>query len=128
MRYRPIEYESAKICLLVQKGAGGVIYVPWVQMDKEGLQTKLPALMDGAGKWIACLKKNTAGISLAIDNIISLLGNLIGDKTNTVFAQAQIPAITLTNTTHDGTAFNTYRHRIWTALREMFPDRPDIGD
>ena len=44
-----------------------------------------------------------------------------------LFALARIPAITMTNTQHDGAVFNTYRHQIWTALREMFPDRPDIG-
>ena len=27
------------------------------QMDKEGLRTKLPALMNGAGKWIVYLEK-----------------------------------------------------------------------
>ena len=97
VRGRAIEYEPTKICPLVQKGAGGVIYVPWAQMDKEGLQTNLPALMNGAGKWIACLEKNTAGINLAIGNIKNLLNSLIGDQTNIVLTQAQIPAITLKN-------------------------------
>ena len=44
-------------------------------MDEEGLRAKLPALMDGASKWIACLEKNTAHISLAKGDIKSLLSS-----------------------------------------------------
>ena len=60
---RLIETQRAKMCLLVQKGTARVLYVPWAQMDKEGLRTKLPSLLDGAGKWITCLKKTLQGLA-----------------------------------------------------------------
>ena len=39
----------------------------------------IPSLLAGAGKCITCLEKNTAGISLAIGDIKSLLSSLIRD-------------------------------------------------
>ena len=39
---RPVESPRVIMCPLVQKGATGVIYVPWAQVEKDGLRANLP--------------------------------------------------------------------------------------
>ncbi|KAJ1135373.1 hypothetical protein NDU88_001813 [Pleurodeles waltl] len=112
---------------LIFKGPGAPQYIPWPQMDKENLKKQLPQLAEGAGKWIAALEKHTAGITLAIGDIKSLLSSLIGDETDTPFTKAGVKDVTLTNPKCDGAPFNRVRGIVWKQLRKMYPDRPDIG-
>ncbi|XP_078542467.1 uncharacterized protein LOC144828263 [Lissotriton helveticus] len=111
---------------LIFKGSGTPQYIPWPQMDKENHKEQRPPLAEGAGKWIAAFKKHTAGIPLAIGDIKSLLSSLIGEETDTLFIEAGVKDVTLSDSKCDGTHFNKVRGVVWTQLRQMHPDRPDI--
>ena len=95
-------------------------------MDKDNLKKQLPPLTEGAGKWIAALEKHTAGITLAVGDIKSLLSSLIGEDTEDIL-KVRIPLLTLTETKYDGAPFNKLRATIWAQLCRKYPDIPDIG-
>lgn len=104
------------------------VYVPWGHTDKDNMKNKLPPLTEGAGKWIEQFECETAGTILAIGDVKSLFAALMGPgDTDALFGQAQVTGVTVANGNHDGVPFNNYRTAVWAALRDRYPDQPDIG-
>lgn len=64
---------------LLVKGPGNIErYVPWGFMDLTGLINRLPALTEGADRWIAAFEENTGGVKLAAGDIKALLMKVVG--------------------------------------------------
>lgn len=113
---------------LLFKNNGPPVYTPWGHTDKENLQKKLPPLGEGASKWIEEFEKETAGIKLAVGDIKSMFATLMGGhETNLVFSRAGYDKVKCDLTDYDGVPFNNMRAHIWTALRQKYPDQPNIG-
>lgn len=52
-------------------------------MDLTGLINCLPALTEGADRWIRAFEENTAGVKLAIGDIKAILMKVVGQQTAT---------------------------------------------
>lgn len=113
---------------LLFKNNGPPVYNPWGHTDKENLQKKLPPLGEGASKWIEHLEKETAGVRLAIGDVKSLFATLMGGhETDSLFQRAGYGQVKCATSNYDGAPFNSARAHIWTALRQKYPDQPNIG-
>ena len=100
---------------LMAKGNAGEKYVLWTFMDLTGLINHMPALTEGADKWIRVFEENTAGVKLAMGDIKAILTKVVGQQTA---AEILIGG-------RDSVTFGPYRTDIWAALRSKYPSRMD---
>lgn len=117
---------NAMQCPLLVKGPNNEErYVPWGFMDLMGLINRLPALTEGADKWITAFEENTGGIKLAIGDMKALLLKVVGQHTtDEIYTEAGIQAVPHTSD-YDSTSFDRIRTRTWDALRAKYPSRMD---
>lgn len=120
------EIAGSSMCPIIAKGPNRIkCYVPWSFMDMVGLASKLPALTEGANRWITALEESTAGIQLALGDIKALLMHMAGKTvTEEVFAAAQLLAVVQGNAA-DHVGFGGHRNQIWAELRKQYPEKMD---
>ncbi|KAL7369448.1 hypothetical protein ABVT39_005278 [Epinephelus coioides] len=100
-------------------------YEPWPFMDMIGLAEHLPALTDGADKWIMALEETTAGIQLALGDVKALLTYVAGKQiTQEIFTEANVGAA-IGNNYSDDVDFGHYRSKVWRQLRKHYPAKRD---
>ncbi|KAL7378214.1 hypothetical protein ABVT39_010382 [Epinephelus coioides] len=94
-------------------------------MDMIGLVEQLPALTDGADKWIMTLEETTAGLHLALGDIKALLTYVAGKQTtHEMFNDARL-GLAVTSNTYDDRDFGKHRNRLWQQLRKQYPKKRD---
>ncbi|KAL7381532.1 hypothetical protein ABVT39_007391 [Epinephelus coioides] len=74
------EGNRTTMCPLITQPNGLKQYEPWPFIDMIGLAERLPALTDGADKWIMALEETTAGIQLALGDVKALLIYVAGKQ------------------------------------------------
>lgn len=109
---------------LLAKGPGEAKrYVPWSFMDMTGLINRLPALIQGADKWIRAFKENTGGVKLALGDIKAILMKIVGQQMAAeIFEDGSAKALN-DNHYHDTKPFGHYRTKVWEALRNKYPSK-----
>ncbi|KAL7381215.1 hypothetical protein ABVT39_002233 [Epinephelus coioides] len=85
------EGNRTTMCPLITQPNGQKQYEPWPFMDMIGLAERLPALTDGADKWIMALEETTAAIQLALGDVKVLLTYVAGKQiTQEIFTEANV--------------------------------------
>ncbi|KAL7395508.1 hypothetical protein ABVT39_018158 [Epinephelus coioides] len=96
------EGNRTTMCPLITQPNGLKQYEPWPFMDMIGLAECLPALTDGADKWIMALEETTAGIQLALGDVKALLTYMAGKQiTQEIFTEANVGAAIGNNYSND---------------------------
>ncbi|XP_035239843.1 uncharacterized protein LOC118208940 isoform X2 [Anguilla anguilla] len=112
--------------LLIKEG-GVPRYIPWSTQDIQNVITNLPDLQNGASHWIRVLEEETTGRILAVGDLKALLGKAVGMETMLdIFEQAGFDRNHAQSPAVDGGPFDNVRGVVWTALRTLYPARPDI--
>ncbi|XP_035262702.1 uncharacterized protein LOC118221593 [Anguilla anguilla] len=112
--------------LLIKEG-GVPRYIPWSTQDMQNVITNLPDLQNGASHWIRVLEEETTGRILAVGDLKALLGKAVGMETMLdIFEQAGFDRNHAQSPAVDGGPFDNVRGVVWTALRTLYPARPDI--
>ncbi|XP_035236463.1 uncharacterized protein LOC118207216 isoform X2 [Anguilla anguilla] len=112
--------------LLIKEG-GVPRYIPWSTQDMQNVITNLPDLQNGASHWIRVLEEETTGRILAVGDLKALLGKAVGIETMLdIFEQAGFDRNHAQSPAVDGGPFDNVRGVVWTALRTLYPARPDI--
>ncbi|XP_035275687.1 uncharacterized protein LOC118228336 [Anguilla anguilla] len=82
---------------------------------------------NGASHWIRVLEEETTGRILAVGDLKALLGKVVGMETMLdIFEQAGFDRNHAKSPAVDGGPFDNVRGVVWTALRALYPARPDI--
>ncbi|KAL7381783.1 hypothetical protein ABVT39_011217 [Epinephelus coioides] len=119
------EDNRTTMCPLITQPNGLKQYEPWPFMDMIGLAEHLPALTDGADKWIMALEETTAGIQLALGHVKALLTYVAGKQiTQEIFTEASVGAA-IGNNYSDDVDFGQYRSKVWRQLRKHYPAKRD---
>ncbi|KAJ8353398.1 hypothetical protein SKAU_G00209650 [Synaphobranchus kaupii] len=102
----------------------GLQYVPWGSL--QNLISSLPDIQEGAGHWIRKLEEEMMGKMMALGDVKALLGKILGtEKMLEVMRKAGLSRRDMGGIQVDGVEFDRYRGRVWAALRDMYPTRPD---
>ncbi|XP_035248910.1 uncharacterized protein LOC118213828 isoform X2 [Anguilla anguilla] len=89
--------------------------------------TNLLDLQNGASHWIRVLEEEMMGRILAVGDLKALLGKVVGMETMLdIFEQAGFDRNHAQSPAVDGGPFDNVRGVVWTALRALYPARPDI--
>ncbi|XP_035287054.1 uncharacterized protein LOC118234558 isoform X2 [Anguilla anguilla] len=113
--------------LLIKEG-GVPRYIPWSTQDMHNVITNLPDLQNGASHWIRVLEEETTGRILAVGDLKALLGKVVGMETMLdIFEQAGFDRNHAQSPAVDGGPFDNVRGVVWTALRALYPARPDMA-
>ncbi|XP_064195190.1 uncharacterized protein LOC135256880 [Anguilla rostrata] len=89
--------------------------------------TNLPDLQNGASHWIRVLEEETTGRILAVGDLKALLGKVVGMETMLdIFEQAGFDRNHAQSPAVDGGPFDNVCGIVWTALRALYPARPDM--
>ncbi|KAL7392773.1 hypothetical protein ABVT39_001356 [Epinephelus coioides] len=119
------EGNRTTMCPLITQPNGQRQYEPWPFMDIIGLAEHLPALTDGADKWIMALEETTAGIQLALGDVKALLTYVAGKQTTQeIFTEANVGAA-IGNNYSDDMDFGQCRSKVWRQLRKHYPAKRD---
>ena len=117
----------AKMAPMLIKSNGQPQYVPWSTQDMQNVITNIPDLQNGASPWIRVLEEETTGRILAVGDLKALLGKVLGmEAMLDIFEQAGYRREAVQQAEVDGFPFDNHRGEVWSAMRDIYPTRPDL--
>lgn len=117
------EDETRVMAPIILKGSVPY-YTPFSHLDIEGMKARLPPLCEGAGAFIAKFEdEENTGKTLGVGDIKYLLSKILGKaEAESLLHPVGLDHI-MADPSLDAEPFNDYRHRIWRALRQAYPNQ-----